>query len=92
MTTDLGSNVASGVERLELWDWNLCTCYVLHLAVIGALTDNRMKALLWPIFRLCTIMRQSPTAWRKFRDRQMEDTTCDKDDVEYDPIDVEATN
>ena len=40
LTSDCGSDVFAGAEKNNLWDWNLCACHCLNIAVQSALQTS----------------------------------------------------
>ena len=55
ITTDCGANVSIGMELKGLWDWNKCTCHMLHLAVSGLLNGATIDIRLQPLYKLWAV-------------------------------------
>ena len=72
ITTDCGANVSAGVELKNLWDWNKCTCHMLHLAVNASLNAATIDVRLQPLYKLHRYLSRSSMAWKKFKKRQQE--------------------
>ena len=88
LTSDCGSDVTAGAERDNLWDWNLCACHCLNIAVQVALKEDVIQECLAPLTALARRFSKSRSTWNKFKKTQMEildrEEECSEDEGEAD--------
>ena len=88
LTSDCGSDVSAGAERDRLWDWNLCACHCLNIAVQAALKEEVVQKCLEPLTALAARFSKSWSLWNKFKKTQMEilhrEEECNNDEGEAD--------
>ena len=88
LTCDCGSDVSAGVEKNSLWDWNLCVCHCLNIAVQSALKHPCIQKFVEPLLELARKISKSRSLWMEFKEVQLEmlhrEAECSNDESDAD--------
>ena len=90
LNSDCGSDISAEAEKDELWDWNLCACHCLNIAVQVALKEPMIEGCLAPLMALAHRFSKNRSAWNRFKKTQLqilqrvEELSDDESDADYD--------
>lgn len=71
LTTDCGSNMICAAQKSAAFDWHPCVCHLLNTAVVTALAEAPLEALIEPVRTFSAHIRRSSLNWGELRRLQV---------------------